>query len=105
MADIRLSDLTLGTICKIGITLSTCFWMPASLLLGIAGALGELPVESFNRDASGVVGFFGGFLQGIGCSIATDVILVLGAIGLTIASRAWGGGAFVLKLRGQSRTA
>jgi hypothetical protein len=99
MADIRLCDLTLGAVCRIGITLSTCFWMPVSLLLGVAGAFGALPVESLQGDATGMVGFVSGFLQGIACSIATDAMLVLGALSLAIASRVWGGGAFVLKLR------
>lgn len=39
----RLSSLTTGTICRIGIALSTCFWIPAALLMGIAGAMGLLP--------------------------------------------------------------
>ena len=76
MTDIRLADLTIGTTCRIGIALSTCFWMPVSLLLGIAGALGAMPVEALQRDTRGLVGFVGGSLQGIGCSIAMDIILV-----------------------------
>ncbi|GGE96888.1 hypothetical protein [Sphingomonas prati] len=99
MADVRLSDLTFGTICRIGITLSTCFWMPASLLLGIAGAMGAMPVEGLQRDPRGVVGFIGGALQGIGCSIIMDVVLVLGALGMVAAQRVWGDGDFDLRQR------
>jgi len=99
MDNLRLSDLTFGTICRIGITLSTCFWMPASLLLGIASAMGTMPVQGLQRDPRGVVGFIGGALQGIGCSIAMDVALVLGTLGIFAAQRIWGGSDFVLGRR------
>ncbi|WP_237713927.1 hypothetical protein [Novosphingobium sp. Rr 2-17] len=94
----RMSDLTIGTLCRIGITLSTYFWVPAALLLGIVGALGDLPVAGL-ADAGGIVGFCVGLLQGICCSVATDVMLVLGAIGYTIAQRGWGAPTFTLKAR------
>lgn len=103
MPDIRLSDLTIGTICRIGITLSTCFWMPVSLLLGIAGAMGAMPIDGLQRDAGGFVGFVGGTLQGIGCSIAMDLMVILGALGLAVAQRLWGGGTFNLRLRTNAR--
>jgi hypothetical protein len=99
MLDIRLSDLTIGTICRIGITPSSCFWMPVSLLFGIAGGSGAMPIEAWKHDASGFVGFVGGALQGIGCSLVTDVALVLGALGVVGAQRMWGRGDFALRQR------
>ncbi len=105
MPEYRLSDLTIGTICRIGIALSTCFWMPVSLLLGIAGVMGALPGDGPQGDRRGFIGFVAGALQGIGCSIMMDVMLVLGALGMVAAQRIWGGGDFTLRQRksGSSR--
>lgn len=98
MEDMRLSDLTIGTLCRIGITLSTYFWMPAALLLGIVGALGDVPLAGL-AAARGIVGFCVGLLQGICCSVATDVMLVLGALGYAVAQQVWGAATFTLKIR------
>lgn len=59
MDTLRLSDFTFSTICRIGITLSTCFWTPASLLLGVAGAMDVMPVQGLQGDTHGVLGFIG----------------------------------------------
>ncbi|WP_068082156.1 hypothetical protein [Novosphingobium rosa] len=88
---VRLSDLTLGSICRIGITLSSCFWLPASLLMGLAAASGVLPDLGVGPNAPGLMGFASGFLQGIGCSIANDVVVVLGALGFAV-MRGFGAG-------------
>ena len=98
MEDMRLSDLTIGTLCRIGITLSTYFWMPAALLLGITGAVGNLPVAGF-AGANGIIGFCVGLFQGICCSVATDAVLVLGALGYAVARRGWGAASFTLQVR------
>lgn len=99
MATVRLSDLTFGTICRIGITLSTCFWIPCSLLLGLLGMTGGLPLASPQHGTGGTVGFISGALQGIGYSILMDVMLVLGALSLIVSQRIWGGGSFDLPVR------
>jgi hypothetical protein len=65
LSDLRLSDFTLGSICRIGITLSSCFWFPASLLMGLAAAGGFLPDLGAGPNAPGLMGFVSGFLQGL----------------------------------------
>lgn len=102
MEDMRLSDLTVGTLCRIGITLSTYFWMPAALLLGMAGALGKLPASGL-AEAGGIIGFVVGMFRGICCSIVTDAMLVLGALGYAVAR--WGWGAATFTLHGRKRRA
>lgn len=96
----RLSDLTLGSICRIGITLSSCFWLPASLLMGLAGASGVLPDLGAGANPAGPMGFASGFLQGIGCSIANDAVLVLGALCFAVMRGIGVGPNVVLKQRG-----
>lgn len=91
LSDLRLSDLTLGSVCRIGITLSSCFWLPASVLMGLAVASGVLPDLGAGANQSGLIGFASGFLQGIGCSIANDVVVVLGAVGFSV-MRGFGAG-------------
>lgn len=95
----RLSSLTTGTICRIGIALSTCFWIPAALLMGIAGAMGLLPDPDLGFVPRGFPGFAGGFLQGIGCSIVNDLVVVLGAVGFALLRGTLGAPDPVLKQR------
>ncbi|MAW99381.1 MAG: hypothetical protein CMN72_06940 [Sphingomonas sp.] len=99
MTDISFSDLSFGTICRIAVTLSTCFWIPVSILLGIVGATGATPIEGLHHHVNGFASFVAGAAQGIGMSVAMDVMLVAGALSALVAHRLWGGATFRLKLR------
>jgi hypothetical protein len=74
---IRMADLTTGSLCKIGVTLSSCFWLPVALAMGVAAAAGYLPMGG---AAEPLVRFVIAALQGIAASLATDVLLVVGAV-------------------------
>ena len=99
METIRLHDLTAGTLCRIGITLSSYFWLPASVLWGIVVASGILPAMGLGESHSRVIGFMSGFGQGIASSIVTDAAILLGVLSYALARRSWGAVNFTLELR------
>lgn len=80
---IRLADLTLGSLCRIGLILSTAFWLPASLLLGIAAVAGAAEVEWMGAPASTAVALPVALLQGLAAALLCDAALASGALVVT----------------------
>lgn len=99
--DIRLNDLTLGSLCRIGFVLSACFWVPAGIALGIAAMTGVATVEWMGQPAPGLAGFAMGIVHGLVGALLTDAMLALGALVLCVARLRWRGPRLSLR-RGRS---
>ena len=82
---IRLGNLSFGALCRIGTALSAAFWVPPGALLGIAAASGAVPLAGVDADQPAWLLLVLGVLQGVACSVANEVAVVIAAAGLTLA--------------------
>lgn len=80
---IRLADLTLGSLCQIGLILSTAFWLPAGLLLGIGAVAGVAEVDWMGRPVSTAAALPVAVLQGLAAALLFDAALAVGALVVT----------------------
>jgi hypothetical protein len=81
---VRLADLTLGSLCEIGLILSTAFWLPTSLLFGVAAVAGAAEVEWMGAPVSTAAALPVALLQGLAAALLSDAALAGGALVLTI---------------------
>lgn len=94
---IRLGDLSFGALCRVGTALSAAFWVPLGIVLGIAAASGAVPLAGVGAGQPGWMLLVLGVLQGVACSVANDVAVVIAAAGLTLARRHWPGPELALR--------
>lgn len=88
---IHLTDLTLGSLCRIGLILSTAFWLPVSLLFGVAALTGAAEVDWMGTPVPTAAAIPVAILQGLAAALLSDAALALGALVLT-GLRAFGRG-------------
>jgi len=94
---IRLGDLSFGALCRVGTALSAAFWIPLGIVLGIAAASGAVSLTGVGAGQPAWMLLLLGVLQGVACSVANDVGVVIAAALLTLTRRRWPGPELALR--------
>lgn len=89
--EVRLNDMTFGSLCRIGLVLSVCFWLPAGIVLGLAALGGAVEVDWMGKPATGLAGLVTCIVQGLGGALLTASALALGALVLRALGSRWRG--------------
>lgn len=83
----RTAPLSLGAMCRLGFLCSTCFWIPAGILLGIAVLFGSAEVDWLGETRSGMVGALAAFATAVVMALVFDAIFAIGAAMLVLLRR------------------